>query len=307
MMGVAHMYRVMVFLLLNIGLYFLFKKAPAHRKIKQVFTSDLCKDKPKKSYTTTKKIGLREKFHNISSDMLKLSKMTYKGYMRVAMIFSLLGVILGMMLNNVLLSVVLGICMIFIPLEYLKVRQSGYIQTLNEQMETVLSIITNSYLQSGDIIISVKENLHRIEQPFHNIFKEFLAERTFIDSNLVKSIRKMQRKVDNQYFNEWCDTLVLCQYDHELRFILPTIIEKLADLKQIQEELNTQMINLYKDHISVSLVVAANIPLMRFLNADWYRLLTSTLPGQIIVAITFLIIFLATAYVIKINKPVSVK
>lgn len=72
------------------------------------------------------------------------------------------------------------------------------------------------------------------------------------------------------------------------------------------DELNTQMYNIYKDHISVTLVVAANIPLMKFLNAQWYKLLTDTLAGQIIVALTFAVIFIATAYVIKINKPVSV-
>ena len=65
------------------------------------------------------------------------------------------------------------------------------------------------------------------------------------------------------------------------------------------------MYNIYKDHISVTLVVAANIPLMKFLNAEWYRLLTDTLIGQIIVALTFAVIFLARAYVIKVNKPVS--
>ena len=83
-------------------------------------------------------------------------------------------------------------------------------------------------------------------------------------------------------------------------------IQAAKDRKQIQEELNTQMYNIYKDHISVTLVVAANIPLMKFLNAEWYRLLTDTLVGQIIVALTFAVIFIATAYVIKVNKPVSV-
>lgn len=100
--------------------------------------------------------------------------------------------------------------------------------------------------------------------------------------------------------------MILCQQDRELMYALPTIVEKMSDIKQIQEELNTQMYNIYKDHISVTLVVAANIPLIKFLNAQWYRLLTDTLAGQIIVALTFAVIFIATAYVIKVNKPVSV-
>lgn len=89
-------------------------------------------------------------------------------------------------------------------------------------------------------------------------------------------------------------------------YVLPTIVEKMSDIKQIQTEFNTQMYNIYKDYISVALIVAANVPLMRFLNAEWYRLLTRTLIGQVIVAVTFVVIFIATAYVIKVNKPVSV-
>lgn len=161
-------------------------------------------------------------------------------------------------------------------------------------------------MQSGDIIKAVKDNLHRIEQPFCSLFSEFIAEKTFVDSNISRNVRKLKRKLDNSFFHEWCDTLILCQNDRELMYVLPTIVEKMSDIKQIQAELNTQMYNIYKDHISVTLVVAANIPLMKFLNAEWYRLLTGTLFGQIIVALTFVVIFIATAYVIKVNKPVSV-
>lgn len=304
-------YRLIIFILLDIGLFYLFCYIPNSKVlIKKQSVSKLNRSMlmNKREKLVDKKLNFFEKFKVTSEQMLKVSnsQMTFSKYLRVTSLFSLGGFIAGLLLNNVLLSVVLAVGMAFAPLQYLKVRQSAYIQMINEQMETVLSLITNSYLQSGDIIKAVKNNLHRIEQPFHSIFCEFIAEKTFIDSNISKNIRKLKRKIDNSFFQEWCDTLILCQQDRELMYVLPTIIEKMSDIKQIQSELNTQMYNIYKDHISVTLVVAANIPLMKFLNAEWYRLLTQTVVGQIIVALTFVVIFFATAYVIKVNKPVSV-
>ena len=304
-------YRIIIFLLLNIGMFFLFRSASnGMPTIKKQNLSLRNKNAvtDKRYRLVSKKLNFFERFKLTSEEMLKVSNsnMTFSKYMRVAVLCSLAGVIMGLLLNNILLSIVLAVGMLFVPLQYLKVRQSSYVQMINEQMETVLSLITNSYLQSGDIIKAVKDNLHRIEQPFYSIFSEFIAEKTFIDSNISRNIRKLKRKVDNGFFGEWCDTLILCQNDRELMYVLPTIVEKMSDIKQIQAELNTQMMNIYKDHISVTMVVAANIPLMKFLNAEWYRLLTGTLFGQIIVAITFLVIFIATAYVIRVNKPVSV-
>lgn len=304
-------YRLIIFILIDIGLFFLFRKAsPPKIMMKKQSVAKSNRDilQSKRHKLVDKKLNVFEKFKITSKEMLKISnsKMSFAQYLKVAGLFSFGGIITGLLLNNILLSCVLAVIMSFVPLQYLKVKQAAYIQTINEQMETVLSLVTNSYLQSGDIIKAVKDNIHRIEQPFHSIFREFIAEKTFIDSNISKNLRKLKRKIDNSFFDEWCDTLILCQQDRELMYVLPTIVEKMSDIKQIQAELNTQMYNIYKDHISVTLVVAANIPLMKFLNAEWHRLLTQTLFGQIIVALTFAVIFFSTAYVIKVNKPVSI-
>lgn len=304
-------YRLIVFILFDVGLFCLLRKTPLPKimmKKRSVEKSNRDMVQSKRHRLVNKKPNVFEKFRLTSEEMLKVgnAKMSFVQYLRVAGLFSVAGIISGLLLNNVLLSCVLAVGMAFVPLQYLKVMQSIYVQTINEQMETVLSLVTNSYLQSGDIIKAVNDNIHRIEQPFQSIFREFIAEKTFIDSNISKNIRKLKRKIDNSFFAEWCDTLILCQQDRELMYVLPTIVEKMSDIKQIQAELNTQMYNIYKDHISVTLVVAANIPLMKFLNAEWYRLLTGTVVGQIIVALTFVVIFFAAAYVIKVNQPVSV-
>lgn len=304
-------YRVVIFLLLCIGFFTLIKpKKDNTLVLKKQSLAQNTKNAliSKRQRIIGKKPNVFEKFKFLSEEILKSSRsdMTFEKYIRISLLFSLCGVIIGILMNNILLSAVLAVGMLFVPFEYLAVKQTSYTQIINEQTETALSLITNSYLQSGDIVRAVKENLHRTEPPFYNLFAEFIAEKTFVDSNICRNIRKLKSKVDNSFFAEWCDTLILCQQDRELMYVLPTIVEKMSDIKQIQEELNTQMYNIYKDHISVTLVVAANIPLMRFLNAEWYRLLTGTFAGQIIVAVTFAVIFIATAYVVSVNKPVSI-
>jgi len=98
---------------------------------------------------------------------------------------------------------------------------------------------------------------------------------------------------------------MLCQDDRQHKQSLSPIVKKMADVRQISEELSTIMYAIYKDHISVTIVVLANIPLMQFLNKDWYGILTKTIIGQIIVALTFVVVFFATYYVIKVNKPIG--
>ena len=302
------MYSDIIFILLNIGLFALFRSG-TNTVLNQKKWTDITKNmlESKRYEIVGRKLNIYQKFKIKSIEVLRLSnsKMTYGQYLRVIGLFVIGGVIIGLLLNNILLSFVLAVCMALAPMQYLIFKQSSYQQYINEQMETVLAIVTNAYLQSDDIVQAIKDNMHRIEQPFLSVFKEFVASKTFIDSNIKKNIRQMKAKIDNEFFNEWCDILILCQNDRELKYVLPTIIEKMSDVKQIQAELNTMMYNIYKDHISVTLVVAANIPLMKFLNADWYRLLTTTFAGQIIVAITFAVIFISTAYVVKVNKPVS--
>lgn len=45
-----------------------------------------------------------------------------------------------------------------------------------------------------------------------------------------------------------------------------------------------------------------NIPLLYFLNKSWYDTLMHTIPGQIMLSITGIVIFVSAAYVVKLDK-----
>lgn len=54
-------------------------------------------------------------------------------------------------------------------------------------------------------------------------------------------------------------------------------------------------------------LVVGNIPLMYMLNKAWYNSLMNTVLGQVILAISAVAIFISTAVVIKLSKPIEYK
>ena len=57
----------------------------------------------------------------------------------------------------------------------------------------------------------------------------------------------------------------------------------------------------------MALLVICNIPLLYFLNRDWYEVLMHTLLGQLLLMITGILIFFSMARVIRITKPIEYK
>lgn len=299
-------YKIILFILLNIALF----------TICRISLKELLKARPKvalrkdikqirREKIVPRKLTFIEKQKLLTAEVLKQSGMDYQAYQRVVVICACVGVAIGLLMNNMLLSLVLAGGLAYAPIQYIKFKQISLTKAMNDQIETVLAIVTNTYIQVEDIIKAIIDNLKRIEEPLLGVMKEFIAETSFIDANIVRALLKMKSKVNNHNFHEWCDALIQCQDDRELKYVLPSIVEKMSDEKKIQMECDTTMYDYYKDYVSVTLVVVANIPLMYFLNKDWFSILTTHPLGKLVIAITCAAIFFATAYVIRVNKPVS--
>lgn len=304
------LYRLLIALFTGVGLYFILTFILSGER-----TAKLRKWKPnsqtsanaRKELLTGKKLSRLDKFKAEAEDALKLSntKMTWEQFEIILILFAAAGVVIGIFLHNIVLSCIMGAMMAYVPLIILKVKQYKYSIYLNEQLQSALNTVTTAYLKNDDINIAVKENLHRIDEPLNNVFREFVASNTFINSDIVRNIKFMRGRVDNHFFHEWCDSLILCQNDRNVKYVLPTIIEEMSDVKNMQEEANTMMFQIYKEFGLVAGVVAANIPFMKLLNSDWFTYLTQTLPGRIIVVITCIVIFVSLMYVVKVNKPLG--
>ena len=227
------------------------------------------------------------------------------GLLRVKAIFGAAGLAIGAAMRNPMLACVLLAGLFFIPDAYFRIYAVRFAKAVDETIEGAMSIITNSYLQSEDIKSAILENITRVGQPLKGVMREFLAETGFVDASLPNAIIRMKTKVDNAFFGDWCDILLQCQDDRELKYVLPSIVAKLNSVKRIQAELDAAMMDIYKEFAYVVGIVVLNLPLMPLLNAQWADILFREPIGKAAVTLCFVAIFASIGYVVSVNRALS--
>ena len=151
----------------------------------------------------------------------------------------------------------------------------------------------------------MEENINYLNPPVHQVFKDFVLRVKLIDPDVLEAIKVLRTKIDNEVFREWCDALCDCQHDRSLKVTLTPIVSKLSDMRIVNGELDYLVFETLKEFIIKVIFVIGNIPLMYLLNKSWYETLMHTPLGQIILAISAALIFVSTACVLKLTKPIE--
>ena len=217
------------------------------------------------------------------------------------------GICISAAIGNLFLAPVLAIGLMFVPFWYVKTTATNYKKAISSELETALSIITTAYLRNEDIITSIEENVHYLNAPVKSVFENFISRIKLSNPDLTAAILDMKQHIDNEVFHEWCDSLILCQNDRSLKSTLTPIVNKLSDMRVVNADLEYMVTGPRKEFITMALLVIGNIPLLYMLNKAWYNSLMNTIPGQIILAVSAVGIFVATAIVIIITKPIEFK
>lgn len=220
-------------------------------------------------------------------------------------VFAIAGAIIASLFDNVFLIPVLGIGMMCLPVWYVKLTASHFKKDISEELETALSVISSAYIRNEDIVTAVEENVHYLNPPIKNVFTDFLVQLKLIDSDVVKAIEGLKPKIDNDVFHEWCDALIQCQSDRNLKSTLTPIVTKLSDVRTVNTELELMLAEPRKEFIIMALLVVATIPILYFLNKDWYEVLMHTGIGKIVLAVDFAAIFICGAFVVKLTRPIE--
>ena len=152
---------------------------------------------------------------------------------------------------------------------------------------------------------SVEENLEYLNPPVKTVFADFVSRIRIIDPDLEAALEELKGKIENDVFMEWVDALKSCLYDRSLKTTLTPIVAKLSDMRIVNAELEYLVFEPRKEFITMVVLAVGNIPLLYFLNQSWYDTLMHTIPGQIMLAVTGAIIFVSTACVIKLTKPIE--
>lgn len=223
----------------------------------------------------------------------------------VSLLLFAAGAALSIVIGNFFLIPVAAAGFMFLPFWYIKLTASHFKRDVSAELETALSIITTAYLRSEDILTSVEENLEYLNPPVKNVFQDFVSRIRLIDPDLEEALESLKGKISNDVFEEWVDALKACLYDRSLKTTLTPVVAKLSDMRIVNAELEYLVYEPRKEFITMVVLVVGNIPLLYFLNQSWYDTLMHTIPGQVMLSITGIVIFVSAAYVVKLTKPIE--
>lgn len=80
---------------------------------------------------------------------------------------------------------------------------------------------------------------------------------------------------------------------------------KISELKKQQMENETLMLMPLRDIIFMVLITMGAVPLLYFLQPEWYHYLAYSFVGQLVMAIVCVIIFWSINKAIKLSKPID--
>jgi Flp pilus assembly protein TadB len=240
-------------------------------------------------------------------DMLEAAGMGEQAgaYGWAAILMAVFGLLLGFALNNLPAALVLTVGLGASPLIVIRIRTADYLRSLHEKLESAMGSVTNSYVSSGDLIGAVENCLHLLPAPVDGVFRQFFAQVQFVDSDVVKALRQIRERIDNRYWRDWCDVLVQCQRDRQLRYALPGIVSRLGEMRRAQMEADTAILKQMSDYVVTVLIVLGAIPLMGAMMPDWYKMLTTTLAGKLTLAVILAAVLATAVWVARLYRPVE--
>ncbi len=162
-------------------------------------------------------------------------------------------------------------------------------------------------MRSDNIVSAVSENIAYLKPPVKDIFGGFVTETTAINADIKAALRHLRGRVDNQVYREWCDGLIQCQDDRNLKTSLMPIVNKLTDIRLVNNELQTILSEPKKEYWMMVCLVIGNIPLLYLLNKEWFHSLMDSLPGKIVLAASGVVIAVTAVFMTKYTRPLEYK
>jgi tight adherence protein B len=151
----------------------------------------------------------------------------------------------------------------------------------------------------------VKENIPSVNEPVKSHFETFVYEAEMINANLISALNSLKMKIPNRVFHEWANTLIQCQSDRTMKNTLPAVIQKFSDIRVVQSELDAMLSGPRREAITMMFLVVANVPLLYFLNKDWFHTLIFSTPGKIALAVCAAIILFSLSKILKLSKLIE--
>jgi len=202
--------------------------------------------------------------------------------------------------SSPLIAAAAGVMMLFAPLLLFSFRESRAAGRDLGRLASSMMILSNSYVVTEDFLTTVRDNLDILEYP--EPFRDFYAYATYMSSDIRGALRRMERQVRNGYFSQWVDALVLAQEDRELKHVTVSVVRCFYDALQVQQESEAAMYAVWRDYFLV-LILIFSVPLVfRFLLADAYAAMTTSLLGQEMLLLLLGAVVFSVLRALKLNR-----
>lgn len=240
-------------------------------------------------------------------DMLKLLNKTHEFPLVCfsSFLLAVVAVMFCMATGNFFLIVPLVIIALVAPFVYIRQKSLIYKKIISNELETALSIITNSYIRSDNIVSAIEENIEYIHSPIKSLFQSFIFNCDYIDSDVKRNLILLKNSLYNEVFSEWCSSVIACQSDSKLKGTLPAIVKKLSNIRIVSVRLDNMLYQPVKEFVMMVIILFFNIPIFYVLNKEWYRILVHTSSGHIIIAIVSSIVVFSALNVVKLTRPIE--
>ena len=208
-----------------------------------------------------------------------------------------------MIFSSFPIALAVGTFGLIAPLLFFSYRQNKAKQARLERLCSSMMILSNSYIVTEDIITSVQDNLELLEYPAP--FQYFLTYVSLMDSSVSAGLRRMGQRVNNSYFSQWIDTLVLAQDDRVLKYTSVAVVDSMHDVLTVQAESEAGMYAVWRDYL-MTLMMIFSVPLIfKFTLPDAYLTMTTSVIGQGLFILLLITVIFSVFCALKINKPLA--
>jgi hypothetical protein len=187
------------------------------------------------------------------------------------------------------------------PMLYMNFKQTGEKSAQIEKLLSSMMILSNSYIVTEDILKTVRDNIDVLEYP--SPFRDFLTYVSLIDSNIKTGLRRMEIHVDNIYFLQWIDVLIMAQDDRSLKYVTMSVVEAMNDVHLAQRAADTDMFSIWREYFTVLILIFSAPVIFRILMRPAYVILVTTLPGRTLLLLLLIAVAWSLVRAVRLNKP----
>jgi hypothetical protein len=199
-------------------------------------------------------------------------------------------------------AVVIGTLGSLGPLLYLQYKLTQAKSQRMERLQSSMMLLSNSYIVTEDFVQSVQDNIDLLEYPAP--FRDFLTYVSLINGNIKTGLRRMETQVDNIYFSQWIDVLVMAQDDRSLKYLTMSVVDSMNNVHQAQREADTAMYAIWREYFTVLILIFAAPMLFRILMKPAYLILVTSLPGQAMLVLLLAAVIYSLVKAVQLNKPI---